>query len=95
MIPVYYKKLKRSKLEKKVIRTWTNESKGQLKACFDQTNWEIFQEGSRGEMTAVTNDYINFCVQLVVPTKEIKIYLNSKSYVTKVIKKTDMLSSSI
>ena len=83
MIPVYKTKLKQSKPEKKVIRTWTNESREQLKACFDWTNWEIFQEGSLEEMTTVTNDYINFCVQLVVPTKEIKIYPNNKSYVTR------------
>lgn len=83
MIPVYKTKLKRSKPEKKVIRTWSNESKEQLKACFDWTNWEIFQEGSLDEMTTITNDYINVCVQLVVPAKEIKIYPNNKSYVTK------------
>lgn len=76
-------KLKRSKPEKKVKRTWSNESKEQLKACFDWTNWEIFQEGSLDEMTTITNDYINVCVQLVVPAKEIKIYPNNKSYVTK------------
>lgn len=87
MIPVYKTKLKRSKPEKKVIRTWTNESREQLKACFDWTNWEIFREDSLDEMTRVTNDYINFCVQLVVPTKEIKIYPNNKSYVTRDIKK--------
>lgn len=33
------------------------------------------------------NDYINFCVQLVIPTKEITVYPNNKSYVTKDIKK--------
>lgn len=87
MIPVYKTKLKRGKPEKKVIRTWTNESREQVKACFDWTNWEVFQEGSLDEITTVINDYINFCVHLVVPTKEIKIYPNNKSYVTKDIKK--------
>jgi len=87
MIPVYKTKLKGSQPEKKVIRTWTNESREQLKACFDWTDWDIFQEGSLDEITTVTNDYINFCVEIVVPTKEIQIYPNNKSYVTKDIKK--------
>lgn len=60
----------------------TNESRERPKACFDWTNWEIFQEDSQDEMTAVINDYINFCVQLLVPSKEIEIYPNNKSYVT-------------
>lgn len=29
---------------------------------------------------------INFCVELVIPTKEIKVYPNNKPYVTKDIK---------
>lgn len=56
MIPVNKSKLKKSKPEKKVIRTWTNESREQLKACFDRTDWEIFSEGSMDKMTTVIND---------------------------------------
>lgn len=86
MIPVYRTKLKKSKPEKKLIRLWSNKSIQQLKACFDWTNWDIFQEGSLDERTTVLNDYINFCVELVIPTKEIKVYPNNKPYVTKDIK---------
>lgn len=82
MTPVYKSKLKRSKPEKKVIRTWTNESREQLKACLDCTDWDTFRDGSLDDVTTITNDYIHFCVQMVVPTKEIKIYLNNKSYAT-------------
>ena len=75
MIPVYKTKLKGSQPENKVIRTWTNESREQLKACFDWTDWVIFQEGSPDEITTVTKDYINFCVS----TKEIQIYPSNTS----------------
>jgi hypothetical protein len=61
----------------------TSDHKEQLKACLDLTDWDTFSYGSLDEITTVTNDYINFCVELVVPTKEIKIYPNNKSYVTK------------
>ncbi len=87
MIPVYRSKLKKSKPEKKLIRLWANESIQQLKACFDWTNWDIFEEGSLDERTTVLNDYINFCVELVIPTKEVKVYPNNKPYVTNNIKK--------
>lgn len=80
MIPISKTKFTRSKPVKKAIRIWANESKEQLRACFDWSNWETLEEGSLVERTTVINDYINFCVQLVVPTKEIKIYPNNKSY---------------
>ena len=38
------------------------------------------------KITTVTNYDINFCVQMVVPTKGIKINPNNKSFVTKDIK---------
>lgn len=88
MIPIYKNKFKSCKPVKKVMQNWTNGSKEQLKACFDWTNWDTFNEGSLDERSIVINDYINFCVQLVVPTKRIKIYPNYKSYVTKDIKRT-------
>jgi len=86
MNPVYRTKFKRSKPERKMIRMWSNESVEQLRACFDWTNWEIFDEGSLDERTTVLNDYINFCVELNIPTKEIRVYPNNKPYVTKGIK---------
>ena len=44
------------------------------------TDWEIFHHGS---LDVEINDYINFGVQLVVPDKEVKMYPNNKSYITK------------
>ncbi len=35
MIPVYKTKLKRGKPEKKVIRLWSNETREELRACFE------------------------------------------------------------
>lgn len=49
-----------------VIRTWRHYLS--MSCLIGQ----IFQEGSPDEMTKVTNDYIHFCVQLVVPTKKFK-----------------------
>ena len=55
MISVYKTKLKRNKPVKKVIRKWSNESREQLKACFDVTDREIFHHHSLDEMTFVFN----------------------------------------
>ena len=39
-----------------------------------------------GEATEVISDYVNFCVDLVVPSKEVKIYPNSKPWESKELK---------
>ncbi len=48
--------------------------------------WEEFHHDSLDETTTVTTDYIDFCVQSVIPTKEIKIYPNNKTFITKDVK---------
>lgn len=80
--------MKSNKPENKVVRLWTQDSKDELGACFDCTDWEVLREGTLDEICTVTTDYINFCVQSVIPTKTIKVYPNNKTYITKDIKQT-------
>ena len=86
LVPTYKPKLKRNKPERKTIRVWSPDSIEGLKACFDCTMWEEFQQDSLDETVTVTTDYIGFCVQSVIPSKEIKIYPNNKMYVTRDVK---------
>ena len=77
------------KPEEKVIRVWSSDSVETLKACFDCTVWEEFHHhGSLDETSTVTTDYIDFCVQTVIPTKEIQIYPNNKMHINMDIKHT-------
>lgn len=66
-----------------MIRVWSSGGIEQLKTCFDCTVWEEFYHGSLNEISTVITDYIDFCVQSVILTKEIKIYM---MYITKDVK---------
>lgn len=48
--------------------------------------WEKFYHGFLNKISSVITDYIGFCVQSVIPTKEIQIYPNNKMYITKDVK---------
>ena len=88
LIPVYKQKLKQSKPMVKTVKVWSQESADRLNACFDCTDWSVFldEDTTLDETTDVISSYINFCVDTVLPTKEIKIYQNSKPWITKDLK---------
>ncbi|XP_067658336.1 uncharacterized protein [Haliotis asinina] len=87
--PKYIQKLKTGKTTKKIIRTWTEDSLEQLKGCFECTNWAVFLENAENidDLVDTVTSYINFCVDLVIPVKEIKTYPNNKPWVSKELKK--------
>ena len=86
LIPTYTSKLKSRKPENKAVRQWTDDSREELGACFDCTDWQVLMGDTLEETCTVTTDYINFCVQSIIPTKTVKVYPNNKTYVTKDIK---------
>ena len=87
LIPTYKSKLKRCKPVEREIRCWSSEACEELRACFELTNWDVFHDqNSLDVTTSVTTDYINFCAQLVIPIKRIRIYPNNKRFVSKDIK---------
>lgn len=86
LVPAYKSKLKRFKPEKKVVKVWSPDNIEKLKASYDCTMWEVFHHDSLDETTTVTTDYTDFCVQSVIPTREIKIYPNNKTFITKEVK---------
>jgi hypothetical protein len=52
--------------------------------------WEVFEDRSSDldELTEVISDYVNFCVESVVPPKTCKIFPNNKPWVSKHLKIT-------
>ncbi len=50
------------------------------------TDWDIFHESDLNKSTEVITAYINFCVDVVIPQKTIKLYPNNKPYITKDVK---------
>jgi histone deacetylase complex regulatory component SIN3 len=72
LIPRNKSKFKSSKPVVREIRDWSFEAKEKLKACFDLTDLSLFYNPcSLDETAMVTNDYINLCVQSVIPSKRL------------------------
>ena len=55
---------------------------------FECTNWDTFFDSSDtiDETVDVISEYINFCVDTIVPVKSIKSYPNNKPWITKDIR---------
>ncbi|KAI3355659.1 hypothetical protein L3Q82_004248 [Scortum barcoo] len=71
-------KLKSAKPVVKTVRRWTNESKLELQACFDCTDWSVFDAATTDlhELTDTVTSYISFCEEMCVPTKTFLTYNN-------------------
>jgi hypothetical protein len=59
-----------------------------LNGCFECTDWDVFLDdgSSLDEAADVISSYISFCADLVLETKEVKVYPNSKPWVSPELK---------
>ena len=53
------------------VKKWARESKLELQACFDCTNWSVFESAATdlNELTDTVTSYIRFCEDIRVQTK--------------------------
>lgn len=60
-----------------------------LRDCFESTDWSVLQD-SFGEdiegVTHCTTDYLNFCMDIVAPTKTVRCFPNNKPWITSNVK---------
>ncbi|KAM9829083.1 uncharacterized protein ACBT44_003385 [Syngnathus typhle] len=84
LIPAYRQKLKTSKPVVRTVRKWTVESRQDLQACFDCTDWGAFEAATSDlhELTDTVTSYISFCEDLCVQTKTFCTYNNDKPWFT-------------
>ncbi|KAM9781040.1 uncharacterized protein ACBT44_022395 [Syngnathus typhle] len=84
LIPAYRQKLKTSKPVVRTVRKWTVESRQDLQACFDCTDWGVFEAATSDlhELTDTVTSYISFCEDLCVQTKTFCTYNNDKPWFT-------------
>ena len=89
LLPSYRQKLKSTKPVVKTVRKWTNESKLELQACFDCTDWSVFEAASSSldELTDTVTSYISFCEGMCVPTKTYCIFNNNKPWFSAKLKR--------
>ncbi|XP_051791709.1 uncharacterized protein LOC127530062 [Erpetoichthys calabaricus] len=71
------------------FRKWSPEAEQALRDCFGTTDWDILQ-GSHSEnieeVVDCTTEYINFCMDIVVPVRTVHSYANNKPWITSDIK---------
>jgi hypothetical protein len=84
LLPTYKQKFKAEKPVKKTVLKWTDDALETLKGCFECTEWEILCDKDRPleENIDVLSSYISFCVDSIVPKKEVTCYPNNKAWVT-------------
>ncbi|XP_073700731.1 uncharacterized protein [Garra rufa] len=84
LIPNYRQKLKSAKPVAKSVKIWTSETEQVLQACFDCTDWSVFEAAATDldELTETVTSYISFCEDLCIPTRTRLTYNKDKPWFT-------------
>ncbi len=58
----------------KTVKSWSNTAIETLRDCFDCTAWDVSSTGanSLNKLTDTMTSYVNFCVEMCIPTKTVK-----------------------
>ncbi|XP_070406311.1 leucine-rich repeat- and IQ domain-containing protein 1 isoform X2 [Nothobranchius furzeri] len=71
----------------RAMRVWTEEACETLRGCFECTDWSVFTEGCDcddvDDIADTVTCYVNFCTDLVLPCKQVKVFANNKPWVTR------------
>ncbi len=87
--PSYVPLVKSQPATTRTVRRWSEEAYETLQGCFEVTDWQALYEPNGEDIDGLTEcitDYINFCVDSIVPVETIHCYPNNKPWVTKDIK---------
>ncbi len=84
LIPTYRQKLRSSKPVLRTVKRWTNEAEQDLKACFDLTDWSVFEATATDldELTETVTSYFSFCEDICIPTRTFLSFNNDKPWFT-------------
>ncbi|KAI2665131.1 RNA-directed DNA polymerase from mobile element jockey [Labeo rohita] len=84
LIPTYRQKLKSAKPVVKTVKRWTNETERVLQACFEWTDWSVFEAAATDldELTEIVTSYISFCEDICIPTRTYLTFNNDKPWFT-------------
>lgn len=71
----------------RTVSVWQDSSVEELKGCFLLTDWEVFfKDNDISTIAETLTGYIQFCIQSVLPQKDITIYPNNKDEISPEIK---------
>ena len=86
LIPMYRSALKRGKVQNICIKNWSDINACEtLQGLFEATDWDMFVDSSAdiNELTDVVTSWSSYCESIVIPDKIIKVYPNSKPWISK------------
>ncbi|KAI4885626.1 hypothetical protein NFI96_005523 [Prochilodus magdalenae] len=67
------------------LRKWSPGAEAALRDCFESTEWSVLQEPYGEDIEGITHcmtDYMNFCMDVVVPVKTVCCFANNKPWIT-------------
>lgn len=70
-------------------KCWSQEAEISIQTCFEVIDWCVLCESHGDDKEGLTDyitDYIRFCADTMVPSREIKCFLNNKPLVTSSLK---------
>ncbi|KAK3508174.1 hypothetical protein QTP70_015758 [Hemibagrus guttatus] len=84
LLPTYRPKLKSAKPVVRTVKRWTSETEQDLQACFECTDWSIFEAGATDldELTETVTSYVSFCEDMCIPTRTYLTFNNDKPWFT-------------
>ena len=89
LTPQYKPQIQRQCKTKHSLRKRSPEAAEALRNCFECTDWSILQEAHGEDIEGVTHcatDYLNFCVDVVVPISTVCCFPNNKPWITSNVK---------
>ncbi|KAK7922274.1 hypothetical protein WMY93_009176 [Mugilogobius chulae] len=85
LMPTYTPLVKRQAATTRQVRRWSPSAEDTLRDCFATTEWSVLVS-SHGEnieeAVEVMTDYMNFCLDQVVPLKTVKCFANNKPWIS-------------
>lgn len=87
--PLYTPHVQRDPITTLTVKKNSPDVDWAMRDCLTLTDWSVFQQ-SWGEaidgLAHCYSDYLNFCEDIVVPTKTVRCFLNNKPWITSDVK---------
>ena len=83
LLPTYKHKAVTSKPVTVIKRIWSDDNMRMLLSCLDDTDWsELLSSEDINTVTDVFVEYLNFSIDECIPTRQVKLPGNCKSWIT-------------
>ncbi|KAI4902682.1 hypothetical protein NFI96_031745, partial [Prochilodus magdalenae] len=87
--PQYKPRVRTQPVTTRSFRKWSPGAEAALRDCFESTEWSVLQEPYGEDIEGITHcmtDYMNFCMDVVVPVKTVRCFANNRPWITSSVK---------